>query len=346
MWAIVIRSPDGRLDDHRGGGIGDLGGGTAHDAGQSDRLVGGVHDHAVVDRDGSLDVVKGGDGLAVTTHPHAEMTVGDEAQIVGVVGLTQLEHHVVGDVDDRVDRSHAGSGQAGRHPRRRLPDGDVVEYPGAEPLAEVRGLDRDGRALGGGWIQLGEHRLPVGERNTELGGQVTGHSGHRQGVGPVAFDVDVEQHIGLDPERIGQRLTQGEPAGEDVDAVGVLGDPQLGGRAQHPVGPLTPHLSAGDLQAAGHDGTECGEGHEVPDRHVERSAADLQRLAVAGVDVDQLNPVGLGVSPQLEHLGHDDAVPARADDRHVLDDKADVGQRPRQVVRIALDRSEFPHPGE
>ena len=31
-------------------------------------------------------------------------------------------------------------------------------------------------------------------------------------------------------------------------------------------------------------------------------------VAVAGVDVDELDLVGVGMGPQVEHLGHDDAV--------------------------------------
>ena len=50
----------------------------------------------------------------------------------------------------------------------------------------------------------------------------------------------------------------------------------------------------------GHRGAERGEGHEVADGHVEGAAADLQRLAVAGVDVDQLDAVGLRVGAQRQ----------------------------------------------
>ena len=51
--------PDRGLDHDRGRGLGDLRGGAAHHTGQTDCLVGGVDDDAVVGRDGAFDVVQG-----------------------------------------------------------------------------------------------------------------------------------------------------------------------------------------------------------------------------------------------------------------------------------------------
>ena len=46
---------------------------------------------------------------------------GELGEVVGVVRLAELEHHVVRDVDDVVDRAHAGTRQPLGHPRRRRP---------------------------------------------------------------------------------------------------------------------------------------------------------------------------------------------------------------------------------
>ena len=51
-------------------------------------------------------------------------------QIVGVEGverLAVLQHHVVGDIDDVVDRPHPGGQQAPLHPGRRRLDGDALD---------------------------------------------------------------------------------------------------------------------------------------------------------------------------------------------------------------------------
>jgi hypothetical protein len=107
----------------------------------------------------------------------------------------------------------------------------------------------------------------------------------------------------------------------------VVAQAELATRAQHPVGPLTTQLAPGDLQAVGHGGADGGQRHQIADRHVERTAADLQRLAVAGVDVDQLDPVGVGVGTQVEHPGHDDAVEPFAQAVERLDGHAQVAHR-------------------
>ena len=173
------------------------------------------------------------------------------------------------------------------------------------------------------------------ERQTEAGGEVARHAGHRHRVGPVRVDLEVVEHVGLDAERLGERR---RPASsvvrEDQDAAGVAGQVELGRAAQHPVGPLAPELAPADLHAAGHDRAERGQGHEVADRHVERAAADLQRLAVAGVDVDELDLVGVGMGAQVEHAGDDDAVEALADQVHRLDGHAEVAHDQPELVGV------------
>ena len=51
--------------------------------------------------------------------PDPQPAARDLGQVVGMVRLTELEHHVVRDVDQRVDRAHAEMGQPLLHPVRR-----------------------------------------------------------------------------------------------------------------------------------------------------------------------------------------------------------------------------------
>ena len=100
-------------------------------------------------------------------------------------------------------------------------------------------------------------------------------------------------------------------------------------RAQHAVRPLAAQLAALDLHAVGHHRAERGQRHEVADRHVERAAADLERLAVAGVDVDELDlgrrrDAAAGRAPAAD----DDAVEPLADARRSSSTgEAEVAQR-------------------
>ena len=54
-----------------------------------------------------------------------DFPAGELLEVERVHRLSELEQHVVGDVDDVVDRAHAGGLQPRRQPGRRGPDGDV-----------------------------------------------------------------------------------------------------------------------------------------------------------------------------------------------------------------------------
>ena len=68
------------------------------------------------------------------------MRPGQPRRVVGVQRLAQLEHHVVGDVDDQRDRAHPGPEQPPLHPpRRRRRRVDPVDAAGDEAQAAVVG---------------------------------------------------------------------------------------------------------------------------------------------------------------------------------------------------------------
>ena len=54
--------------------------------------------------------------------------------------------------------------------------------------------------------------LGDGERETQPGGQVSGHAGHRHGVGTVRVDLEVVEDVGGDAEGLGDRGADGRPA--------------------------------------------------------------------------------------------------------------------------------------
>ena len=64
--------------------------------------------------------------------------------------------------------------------------------------------------------------------------------------------------------------------------------------------------------AAGHNRTQSRQGDEIAGLHIEGPATNLERFAIAGVDVNQLDTVGGRVRPGGEHARHDDARAAVA----------------------------------
>ena len=71
---------------------------------------------------------------------------------------------------------------------------------------------------------------------------------------------------------------------------------------------------------------EGGQRHQVAGLHVERPATDLQCLAVAGVDIDQLDAVSGGVGAGGQDPGHHDAGQRGAHKLGPFDHQAQEGQ--------------------
>ena len=155
---------------------------------------------------GPFDTVEGGHLLARSRGADAQAVARQLVEVVGMGGLAELEHDVVGSVDDVVDGPHPGQGEPARHPRRRGPDLDTGEDAGGEAGTEIvvhhldgdrRGIDLDRAKLG--WVGYGEGQ-------PQAGGEVTGHPGHAPRVGPVGLDGDVVDDVGDDPERLDEAL--------------------------------------------------------------------------------------------------------------------------------------------
>ena len=72
-------------------------------ASQMSRSVGGQRARDIVERD---------DLFALLGQPHDETAAAERVEVVRMVRLVALEHDVVADVDDVVQRPHAGCTQA------------------------------------------------------------------------------------------------------------------------------------------------------------------------------------------------------------------------------------------
>ncbi len=147
--AVDVRAVPGRsLEQHARGGLGDLRALAAHDAGDRRRAVGVLdHDHLRVER--ALDVVERDHRLAVARVADVELAAGDVVEVEGVRRLPGEQHHVVGDVDDVVDRPLAGGRQARLQPQRRRRDRHVLVHARGEARAQLGVLDRDGSRCDG-----------------------------------------------------------------------------------------------------------------------------------------------------------------------------------------------------
>ncbi len=106
----------GHLEHDGRRGVTDLGVQTAHDAAEPDGRVAGVANEEVVAGEGAVLSIERGEVLTVAGETDSEPSPAERLEVVGVVRLVEFQHHVVADVDDVADRTHAGGGESPRHP--------------------------------------------------------------------------------------------------------------------------------------------------------------------------------------------------------------------------------------
>ena len=191
--------------------------------------------------------------------------------------------------------------------------------------AEVE-LDRD-RA---GELALDRLRRALLEGADVGGGEIARDAVDAGAVGAVGGEIDVDHRI-VEAGVLRVALADRRVGGQVDDALVVVGNLQLELRHQHAAAldaadgaDRERHVLAGDEGAgrhehAGHAGARVG-----------RAAHDLDRLAVAGVDHADAQPVGVGMLLGLDHARDDvgrellalvlDVLDLEPDHRELVDD--------------------------
>ena len=182
---------------------------ATHDAGETNGLlVVRDHEHRVIHRD--VAPVEKSQRFARARAAHDDAAI-DFAPVIGVHRLAELEHHVVRDVDDRVDRTQTRASQPFPHPEGRL-----------RPRRSDRGSARgEARAARPG-CQLDLHRVGaagngrVDFRNYEgLTGQrrdLARYAEHAHAVTAVRGQVEAENYV-VERERVASGCPVGSSAG-------------------------------------------------------------------------------------------------------------------------------------
>ena len=160
---------------------------------------------------------------------HDQLAAGHPVEVERVQWLAGEQHHVVGDVDDVVDRPLAGRGQPLLEPERRRADRDVGEHAGGEARAQLGHLDRHRGVVG----DLAAR--PSAAASSTHGSAASSARGDRvhlardpvdaEAVGAVRGDLELEHRLG---DRQHARPAASRRAAlivEDHDAVGVGAEP-------------------------------------------------------------------------------------------------------------------------
>ena len=306
--------PVSRLDEHPRRVRGHLRRLAAHDAAEADD-AGVVGDDEVLGRQRPVRAVESGQPLSLggTADPDRAL------QLVGVVAVdraTELEHHVVGDVDGQRDRALAREGEPLRHPvRRRGTRVDAADHASHEHRAALGVVDDDGVALvvGRGDLTLGR----VGVRRVVGQCRLAGNATQRERVGAVRVDLELDDLLVEAEHRLGIGARLARFGGQHDDAVVVLADTELAGRADHAGRDVPIGLARGDREAAREHTAGQHHDDQVAGREVVRTAHDALRLtgAVGIADVDGAPVDGLAVLLRLRLHGQHPADHQRPGDR-------------------------------
>ncbi|CRM95440.1 hypothetical protein [Pseudomonas sp. 22 E 5] len=229
--------------------------------------------------------------LAFFGHAYADAAV-DFGKVERVQRLTQLQHHVVGDVDGSVDAAYVGTAQAFNHPQRGwLGQVDVADHTAQVTRAGVwhQHVNRayfvvhsrhGGNHWTGDWGVVQRAHFTRQARQGQAVAAVRSQIDLDAGIFQFQVNADVLAH-----RRVGRQLHQ---------AIVALTDLQLGLGAQHAVGLNATQLGLLDLEVARQLGTDHGERNLQARAHVWRSAHDLEGFR-AIADLAHAQFVGIGV---------------------------------------------------
>ena len=221
-------------------------------------------------------------------------------QVISVGRAAIGQHDIVGNVDQRRDRPLTGAQQPVLHPLRR----GTVLYPADRAAKEGRaaiGIVGADRQRAGEAARHGLHRNRL-QRAKAGGGQIAGDPINAHAVRTVGRDRHVEHRIraviigeiGAD-RRIGRQLD---------DPVVIVTQLQFAGGAHHAVAFDPADRALFQLEpAGGNDRTGKAQHADQTRAGIGRAANDLQRIAIAGIDREDLQLVGIGVALGGQHLG-------------------------------------------
>ena len=308
------------------GVIHNLGVCAAHNACNSNRLVvvaDGKHLVAQV----VIYAVQSLDGLTVAGTADNNAAVGQALVVERMHRLAVLEHNIVGDINDIVDRTNAAGMQTLTHPRRRRLDLDILNNAGGVARAQVGVLDLNRHIL----VDIAANALYLrglnAERTVEGSRSLAGQTDHAQAVRAIGRDLKIGNPV-VQTEYLLDVLANRGAGRQEQDAVlariryAAVGQTQLLERAHHAVGRHAAQLALGDLHAARQGGLVQADRADLANgcrRYIGCAGDDLHRLLLADIELADLQMVGIRVIDNLEDLAGNNVVDLRAEVVNLLD---------------------------
>ena len=347
------RTPGNRLGPPEGGFDVDVlrtvrhgGSVAAHDAGERlDGLAVGNHADFLVHGDGVA--VEQLEGFARLAPAHLQAAV-DFVEVKNMAGAAELEHDVVGDIDQRRDAALAAARQALDHPRRglRLGVDAAHDAPGKAP-AQVGGGNVYRQAVGR--ADAGLRKVQRLERCAGQGRYLARNAIDAQAVRQVGREFEREQRV-VELQVLAHVLAQRRIGGQLQQAAVVVGNAELAGRAQHAVALHAAQLADLDEKglavfARGQLGPHLGAGHANAHARIGCAADDGQQRGAAHIDLAHAQAVGVGVLRGFFDFTDDDFGERRGNGGELFDLQPGHGQGVGQSLRGQRRVAKFAQPG-
>ena len=264
--------------------------------------------------------------------------------------LAGLQHDVVGDVDDVINRPHPRGGQALLHPARRGAELHALDHRCDIPKAEVRVGDLHGHSRGRRIVQLFVRVLRFTNGRACQRRDFSRNTDHREPVRTVRRDVEIEDGVS---KVLCERRADRRVGGEDEYALVFAGEAQLLLRADHARrldAPDLRRLEDGGLPAPAIDQASAGPGERdlLARSHVGRAADHRQRLFTTVVDRREPQTVRVRVRIDGQHAANGDQlfVPITTDTINTLRFEAGHGQAVANLLWAEVDVHVFGEPFE
>ncbi len=317
---------------------------AAHDTGDVvDAAVVADHGHAVGQH--IVLAVERCHRFAIARAARNERAV-QRCAIVNMARPAEVEHHVVGDVDQRRNRTLPHRFEPPPHPFRSGAIGDAADRATEKGRAAfgVVGTDRGGRGV----FARDDGDVERLQRAEPGGGEVARDAAHAHAILPVGGDRNVDHRIGC-ARIIGEGGADRRVCGQFDNAVMIVAEFEFARRTHHAVRRDAADRRDLELHAV------CRHHRAGQPEHTDQSRAgvgctahDLERGAVAGIDRQHLQLVGLGVPFGGQHLGDAKARELLGGILDALDFEPDAVERRDDIVdgRIGFEMRLQPFEGD
>ena len=186
--------------------------------------------------------------------------------------------------------------------------------------------------------------FPGIERAETAGCELARDACYAEAVAAVRGDVDVDDRA-FDGEHVGGGLADLGVGGELDDAVMVLADAKFARGAEHALALDAADLGAFQrLAAFRDDGADGGEHALQAEMHVGSAADDFKR-ALAGVDLAEVEALGVGVAAKADDFGDGEGGKIGAQPFDAVDLEAERGQLLVDLLDRGVGVEVFLQPG-